>query len=158
DRCEHIPFGTLQFGDEIMSTRKGNVIFLEDVLNEAVARVRAIIEERNPGLAAKDEVAEKVGVGAGIFNDLSHNRIKDISFQWESVLSFDGDTGPYVQYTHARACSVLRKAKALGAGPLDVAAADADWTDDELRLVRLLGRFPQVVAAAAQGREPSTVA
>lgn len=155
---EHIPFGTLQFGDEIMSTRKGNVIFLEDVLNEAVNRVREIIKERNPSLEDPDQVAEMVGVGAVIFNDLVHNRIKDISFQWESVLNFDGDTGPYVQYTHARACSVLRRAEEQGATPMEEGFDQVEWDDAEMRLIRLMGRFSQSVAAAAFGREPSTVA
>jgi len=155
---EHIPFGTLQFGDEIMSTRKGNVIFLEDVLNEAVTRVKQIIAERNPSLKNADEVAEAVGVGAVIFNDLVHNRIKDISFQWEDVLNFDGDTGPYVQYTHARACSVLRRADEQGARPMSDGFDRLEWEDSEMRLVRLLGRFGETVDAAAKGREPSTVA
>lgn len=158
DSMEHIAFGTLQFGDEIMSTRKGNVIFLEDVLNESVRRVTSIIEERNPELENKEEVAEHVGVGAVVFNDLVHNRVKDVVFEWDSVLSFEGDTGPYVQYTHARACSVLRRAKEAGYTPLADGFTDREWHDGELTIVRLLGRFVETVAQAMQAREPSTVA
>lgn len=155
---EHIAFGTLIFGEEIMSTRKGNVIFLEDVLNEAVERVRQIIEERNPTLADKDQVAEMVGVGAVVFNDLVHNRIKDVVFEWDRLLNFDGDTGPYVQYTHARACSVLSRGEEQGELPLESGFSDHEWEDQEIDLIRLLGRFAEVVETAKDAREPSTVA
>lgn len=158
DRLEHIAFGTLIFGEEIMSTRKGNVIFLEDVLNEAVERVRQIIEERNPTLADKERVAEMVGVGAVVFNDLAHNRIKDVVFEWDRLLNFDGDTGPYVQYTHARACSVLSKGREQGELPLESGFAEYEWEDEEIDLIRLLGRFGEVVETAKEAREPSTVA
>ncbi len=106
----HVPFGKVSLEGAKLSTRKGNVINLEDLLGKAIEKTREIIEEKNPNLDNKDEVARKVGVGAIIFNDLSNNRIKDIVFSWDEALNFEGETGPYVQYTHARACSVLAKA------------------------------------------------
>ncbi len=109
NKCKHISFGMLNFQDEIMSTRAGNVIFLEDVLNRAINLVMKIIEEKNPTLQNKDEVAKIVGIGAVLFSDLSSRREKDITFKWEEILNFDGRTGPYVQYTYVRTQSVLRK-------------------------------------------------
>ena len=86
------------------------MVLLEDLLNQAVAKAREIIEEKSPNLENKDEVARQVGIGAVVYTDLSNNRIKDIDFRWDRALNFDGESGPYVQYTHARCCSVLRKA------------------------------------------------
>jgi len=110
DKLVHVPFGQVSLEGAKLSTRKGNVIMLEELLTKSVERVREIIEAKNPNMPNKDEVARQVGVGAIVFNDLSTNRIKDVVFSWEEALNFDGETGPYVQYTHARACSVLRKA------------------------------------------------
>ena len=126
DRYEHIAFGTIRLGDEAMSTRRGNVVFLEDLLDEATGRARAIIDERNPGLADKDEVAEMVGIGAVLFYFLMFNRMKDISFDWAAALNYEGDSGPYVQYTYARAGSVLRRADAevLPVAELNTGALD----------------------------------
>ncbi len=159
DRAEHIPFGQIRIGDEQLSTRRGNVVFLEELLDQAVARVRAIIEERNSELDAKDEVAEAVGVGAIVFNDLFHNRIKDISFDWESVLSFEGDTGPYVQYTHARAASLIRRSHD------DLGEPDSSWIDasqldepETFQLVKRLAEYPDVLKRAQEEREPSEIA
>jgi len=109
-RMLHVPFGMVSLSDGKMSTRKGNVIFLEDVLDEAVARVMAIIEEKNPELPNKLAVAEILGVGAVIFFDAINDRIKPITFDWDRVIALDGDTGPYVQYAHVRILSILRKA------------------------------------------------
>ncbi|UHA72165.1 arginine--tRNA ligase [Paenibacillus sp. 481] len=106
----HVPFGRVSLEGMSLSTRKGNVVKLDDLLKQAIAKIQSIIEAKNPHLENKEEVARQVGVGAVIFNDLSANRIKDIVFSWEDALNFEGETGPYVQYTHARACSVLRKA------------------------------------------------
>ena len=106
----HTPFGMVSLPEGKMSTRKGNVIFLEDVLDEAVARVGAIIEEKNPDLADKDAVAEMLGMGAVVFFNALNDRVKPITFTWDRVIALDGDTGPYVQYAHARILSVLRKA------------------------------------------------
>ena len=102
-------FGTVRFADKKLSTRKGDVIFLDELLNEAVAKTLEIINVKNPELENKEEVAKKVGIGAIIFTYLKNHRERDIVFNWEEMLSFDGETGPYVQYTYARAKSILRK-------------------------------------------------
>lgn len=109
-RMTHTPFGMVKLPDGKMSTRKGNVIFLEDVLDEAVARVLAIINEKNPALVNKGAIAEMLGMGAVVFFDALNDRVKTITFTWDRVIALEGDTGPYVQYAHARICSVLRKA------------------------------------------------
>jgi arginyl-tRNA synthetase len=109
-RLTHTPFGLVRLPEGRMSTRKGNVIFLEDVLDEAAERVAAIIQEKNPDLPDKAAVAEMLGMGAVNFFDAMNDRIKPITFEWDRVIALDGDTGPYVQYAHARICSVLRKA------------------------------------------------
>jgi len=109
-RMLHTPFGMVKLPEGKMSTRDGNVIFLEDVLDEAVNRVLAIIEEKNPDLADKHGVAEMLGIGAVVFFDAMNDRVKPITFTWDRVIALDGDTGPYVQYAHARICSVLHKA------------------------------------------------
>ena len=152
--CVHVAFGMVSFEGEALSTRKGNVVHLEDLLNQAVVKAREIIEEKSPNLENKDEVARQVGIGAVIYTDLSANRIKDIDFRWDRALNFDGESGPYVQYTHARCCSVLRRAG-------DFACVAPDWsalTDDEAQaLLRLLSRFPDVIREAAEKYEPSMV-
>ncbi|HHT27549.1 MAG TPA: arginine--tRNA ligase [Firmicutes bacterium] len=157
DRYEHIPFGTIRFGDQAMSTRRGNVVFLEDVLNEASARALAIIEARNPNLAQKEQVAEQIGIGAVLFRFLVYSRMKDISFDFASALSFEGDTGPYVQYTYARAGSVLRKAAQVecNSTQLDYAGLNSA---EEMTLIKELERFPDVVEAAEAAREPAGIA
>lgn len=108
---EHVAFGRVSIEGMSLSTRKGHVVKLEDVLQKAIDKTRDIIEARNPDLENKDEVAKQVGVGAIVFHDLKGNRITDIQFTWEDALNFEGETGPYVQYTHARTCSVIRKAR-----------------------------------------------
>ncbi|MBI2565106.1 arginine--tRNA ligase [Candidatus Woesearchaeota archaeon] len=107
----HVSFGLYRFQEGKMSTRKGKIIFMEDVLNQAIEKTKKIIEEKNPELKDKEYVAKQIGVGAIIFGDLVNDRIRDILFDWDKILDFEGDTGPYVQYTHARACAILRKAK-----------------------------------------------
>jgi len=109
-RMLHTPFGMIKLPEGKMSTRKGNVVFLEDVLDEAVMRVLAIIEEKNPELPNKEAVAEMLGMGAVVFFDALNDRVKPITFTWDRIIALDGDTGPYVQYAHARILSVLRKA------------------------------------------------
>ena len=108
--CVHVPFGLVSMEDGTMSTRQGRVVFLEDVLNRAVEQTKQIILEKNVTTENIDETAHDVGVGAVVFNELSNYRIKDYVFSWDKVLNFEGETGPYVQYTHARACSILRRA------------------------------------------------
>ncbi len=115
-RMLHTPFGMVSLPEGKMSTRKGNVIFLEDVLDEAVSRVLAIIEEKNPDLPGKEGVAEMLGLGAVVFFNALNDRAKPITFTWDRVIALDGDTGPYVQYAHARILSVLRKAGGDWAG------------------------------------------
>ena len=152
--CVHVSFGMVSFEGEALSTRKGNMILLEDLLDQAVAKARQIIEEKSPNLENKDDVARQVGIGAVVYTDLSNNRIKDIDFRWENALNFDGESGPYVQYTHARCCSVERKAP-------DFTGVIPDWsalTDDEAQaLLRLISRFPDVIREAAAKYEPSMV-
>lgn len=115
ERAEHILFGRMHMKDGGMSTRKGNVILLEEVLDEAVLRAEKIVEEKNPGLADKKEVAEKVGIGAVKYNILSQNRMTDITFEWDRMLSLEGNSAPYLQYSYARAKSILRKAESAEA-------------------------------------------
>ena len=107
---EHVPFGMVRLKEGKMSTREGNIIKLEDLLNEAISRALKVIEEKNPELEDKEDVAKKVGLGAVIFNDLSNNRIKDEIFDWDMMLNFQGETGPYIQYIYVRTKSVLEKA------------------------------------------------
>lgn len=155
DRCIHVPFGTILFGKESMSTRKGNVIFLEDILDQAVAKVHEILKERDLPEVQRTCIAEKVGVGAVIFNELFHNRIKDIEFDWDRIISFEGDTGPYVQYTLTRTKSLLCKAhdRVLNKFKPEY------LTDDEAQtLVRQLERFPHMIEKAGHNNEPSLVA
>ena len=152
----HIPYGLVSLGGEKLSSRDGNVIFAEDILLEAISKIRDIIETKNPELPDKDDVAKKVGVGAVIFNDLYNQRIKDVSFRWEHLLNFEGETGPYVQYTYARCSSILRKVSDYDPS----ADVDASFLTDEasMQLVKELERFPEVVAEAAKRYEPSVVA
>ncbi len=158
--CIHVPFGLVSLaGGVTMSTRKGQVVFLEDVLNQSVEKTADIMRDKGVDEALIPEVAHQVGIGAVVFNELSNNRIKDYVFDWDRVLNFDGETGPYVQYTHARCCSVLRKAdpadveKAL-AGGVDTAKITGDSAYD---LVKLLYRMPAVIEEAGGKYEPSVV-
>jgi arginyl-tRNA synthetase len=149
--CVHVDFGLIKFNAEKMGTRRGNIIFLEDVLDRAVELAEQIVHEKNPALPNKRAVAEMVGIGAVVFADLSTRRLRDVNFEWEKVLTFEGETGPYVQYTHARACSVLRKAE-------QAVRADADCgplaQDEDFALVRLLVDYPNVLHRAAEHYEP----
>ena len=150
DQLAHVPFGLMRFSGGKLSTRQGNVLLMKDLINEAVAKIKEIIEQKNPQLANKDEVAEQVGIGAVIFNDLYNSRIKDVEFSWEKMLNFEGETGPYVQYTAARCASVIKKS--------DVGYADADpkklTNDDEFELVKALYTFPEKIIEAANKYEP----
>lgn len=156
DGLVHIPYGLVSLGGEKLSSRDGNVIYAEDILLEAISKIRDIIEQKNPDLEDKDTVARYIGVGAVIFNDLYNQRIKDVSFRWEHLLNFDGETGPYVQYTYARCSSILRKVDDYDpAAPVDIRFL----TDEaSLGLLKELSRFPAVVKEAANRYEPSVVA
>ena len=151
---EHVSFGMVSYEGRALSTREGYVVYLEDLLNKAIEKAREIIEEKSPNLPNKDEVARQVGVGAVVYFDLHNERIKDIDFRWERALSFEGETGPYVQYTHARCCSVLRKAQAY-------ADAEPDYgvlcDDEALDVLMLISRFPEVVRKAMDQNEPSLI-
>lgn len=152
-KCEHVAFGMVSFEGQTLSTREGRIVYLEDLLNTSIQKARAIIEEKSPDLENKDEVAKQIGVGAVVFFALYNNRIKDIDFWWDRALNFDGETGPYVMYTHARACSVLRKAGDCDAAPDYSALSDPEAQD----VVRLLGQFPEVAKAALVRSEPSMI-
>ncbi len=157
--CVHIPFGLVSLEEGTMSTRHGRVVFLEDVLNRAVEETKKIIREKGVATDNIDETAKQVGIGAVIFQELSNNRIKDYVFSWDKVLDFNGETGPYVQYTYARAASLMRRAdeKALAkaqAGDIDVSYIRSDAAYE---LVKLLEAFPAAVSEAAQKYEPSVV-
>ena len=151
---EHISFGTMSFREGKMSTRQGNIIFLEEVLDKAISSVSKIIEEKNPGLEKKKRVAEEVAVGAIIFGDLKNDRIKDITFDWDKVLSFEGETGPYAQYTHARCCSILRKAKKKPK------IADMKYLKEkeEFEVIKTLEKFPKAIESSLSHCKPHILA
>lgn len=152
----HVPYGLVSLEGGKLSTRSGNVIYAEDILRESIAKIREIIEEKNPNLPDKDQVAQIVGIGAILFNDLYNQRIKDVTFTWEKILNFDGETGPYVQYTYARAASVLRKA---GVTEVDEDIDFSVLTDDaSMNLLKEMTRYPEVVKDASEKLEPFVVA
>ena len=152
--CIHVPFGMVSLEDGKLSTRQGKVVFLEDVLNKAVESTLAIMEERNPDLENKEEVAKQVGVGAVMFQELFNNRIKDYVFSWGKLLSFEGETGPYVQYTHARANSLLEKGEFSLETKIDYSLLKEN---DEINLIRLLYKFPEIVVDSMEKLEPSFI-
>ena len=158
--CIHVPFGLVSLEEGTMSTRHGRVVFLEDVLNRAVEQTKEVIKEKNVNTECIDETAQMVGIGAVMFQELSNNRIKDYVFSWDKVLNFDGETGPYVQYTHARAASVLRNAEAAADKALaNAATADMSYIggDSAYELAKLIYRFPEAVLDAGEKYEPSVV-
>ncbi len=150
----HIPYGLVSLESGKLSTREGNVIYAEDLLNEAISKTLAIINDKNPDIPDKEETAKQIGIGAVIFNDLYNQRIKDVVFDWDKLLNFDGETGPYVQYTYARASSVLRRI-----GPIPDTIEYSLITDDPtMNLVKEIGRYPEAVQDAAERYEPSAIA
>lgn len=152
DKLVHVPYGTVSINGAKLATRTGNVILLKDLFAQAIEKVAEIMNEKNPNLENKDKVAEAVGVGAIVFYYLSSNRIRDINFVLEDALSFDGNTGPYVQYTYARTCSLIEKSKGRAFGEEMVFS-----TDEERELVKALARFPEKVIEALESYEPSVV-
>ncbi|MDK8392095.1 arginine--tRNA ligase [Lactobacillus gasseri] len=153
DNIHHIPFGLITQGGKKLSTRKGNVVFLDKVLKDAVSLAEQQIEEKNPNLANKDQVAHDVGVGAVVFHDLKNDRMDNFDFDLEEVVRFEGDTGPYVQYTNARAQSILRKAnKEIS---MDNLSLNDDWS---FAVAKAIADFPAIVAKASEKFEPSIIA
>lgn len=150
----HVPFGMVALEEGTMSTRKGRVVFLESVLRQAIEKTKETMLAKNPNAENVDEIAKQVGVGAVVFQELSNSRIKDYTFSWERTLSFEGETGPYVQYTHARCCSVLRKAN------MDV-TADVDYSvlsdADSSEVLKLIASFNDSILAAMRKNEPHIV-
>ena len=155
DGLIHVPFGMVLLPTGKMSTREGNIIRLDDLLNEAIERAKEIIQQKNPDLENKEEVAKKVGIGAVIFNDLANNRVKDEIFDWNTILNFQGETGPYIQYTYVRTKSVIEKAS-QGVIP-DVQSLDVDLLNEEysIKIVKLIYSFEDVLKQVTDKNEPS---
>ena len=153
DNIHHIPFGLITQGGKKLSTRKGNVVFLDKVLKDAVSLAEQQIEEKNPNLSNKGQVAHDVGVGAVVFHDLKNDRMDNFDFDLEEVVRFEGDTGPYVQYTNARAQSILRKANQEIS--MDNLSLDDDWS---FAVAKALADFPSIVEKASEKFEPSIIA
>ena len=151
DQLVHVPYGTVSLNGAKLATRTGNVVLLKDLFALAIEKVSSIMKEKNPNLENASEIAEAVGVGAIVFYYLSNTRMKDINFVMEEALSFDGNTGPYVQYTYARACSVLGRAGEIADAPVEIT------TEEEAALVKTLCRFGERVTAAIADYEPSYI-
>lgn len=150
---EHVPFGMVLLKTGKMSTREGNMVKLEDLLKEAVLRAKNVIEEKNPNLENKESIAQKVGIGAVIFNDLSAARIKDEIFDWDTILNFQGETGPYIQYTYVRTKSILEKIEAIPvAENIDVEVLEDEYSQE---ILKLLYDFQDILINVIQKSEPS---
>ncbi len=152
--CAHVDFGLIRFDTSKMSTRRGATILLEDVLDEAIRRAKKIIEEKNPDLADKDQVAKDVGVGAVVFGDLASKRVKDVDFDWDRMISFEGETGPYVQYVHVRLCGILRKFAKPVPEQTDLTLLQEP---EELALAGHILDFGAQLRRAAEANEPSVI-
>ena len=150
---KHIPFGMVSLQTGKMSTREGNIVKLEELLNESITRAKEIIEEKNPELEDKEEVAKKVGVGAVIFNDLSNSRIKDEIFDWNQILNFQGETGPYIQYTYVRTKSVLEKAGYIPT--IKEIKVDKLLDETSINIIKLIYNFENTLIQVTEKEEPS---
>lgn len=153
DELVHVPYGTVSINGEKLATRTGNVILLRDLFAESIAKVELIMKEKNPDLPNRDKISEEVGVGAIVFYYLSSNRIRDINFMMEDALSFEGNTGPYVQYTYARTCSVLSKSGYCGCDDAELTVT----APEEASLLKTLSRFEESVRDAIAAYEPSVI-
>lgn len=153
DNCVHIGTALVKFADRKLATRKGDVIFAKDVINEAIDKTAEIIESKNPNLKNKDLVAKQIGIGAIIFTFLKNSRERDVVFSWEETLSFEGESGPYVQYSYVRGSSILNKA-----GIIDHEAdISVLTTEDEFNLIKILGSFNDALKEAAERYEPFVI-
>lgn len=152
----HVPFGMIQLKSGKMSTREGNVVKLEDLLKESISRVKEIIEKKNPELKDKEKIAETIGIGAVIFNDLYNSRMKDEIFDWDEMLNFNGETGPYLQYIYVRTNSILKKAGYIP----ELKDVDAQELNDEgaINIIKILYSFEDVIKQAAEKNEPYIIA
>lgn len=150
----HVPFGMVALEEGTMSTRKGRVVFLEDVLKQAVEKTKEIVLSKNPNAKNVEQIAKQVGVGAVVFQELSNSRIKDYTFSWSRTLSFEGETGPYVQYTHARCCAVLRKAEEEGTADINY---DLLSEGDGAEVLKVIGSFNKAILAAMRKNEPHII-
>ena len=150
----HVPFGMVALEEGTMSTRKGRVVFLEDVLKQAIEKTKETVLSKNPNAKNVDEIAKQVGVGAVVFQELSNSRIKDYTFSWERTLSFEGETGPYVQYTHARCCAVLRKANEEVTTDINY---DLLSSGDAAEVLKVIGSFNKSILSAMRRNEPHIV-
>jgi arginyl-tRNA synthetase len=157
ERLRHIDFGLIHFKDGAMSTREGKVIFLKEVIDKAVALALKIIEEKNPDLENSAEVAKSVGIGAIRFFDLASKRSRDVGFDWAEILSFEGETGPYLLYTHVRLTSLLAKGGFLSADLMS-AQVCTNPNEEEFQVAKQLAHFPKILESAAKDCEPSYVA
>lgn len=156
DKLVHVPYGTVSINGEKLATRTGNVVLLKDLFAQAIEKVQKVMAEKQSDIADAEEVSKAVGVGAIVFNYLSNNRMRDINFVLEDALSFDGNTGPYAQYTYARTCSIAAKAKESAVAAKDAASCTVT-APEEAELVKVLSRFPEAVSAALREYEPSLV-
>ena len=156
-RAVHVPFGlVVDKNGEKIGSRKGNSVFLEDILNESINKSKKIIEEKNPNLENKDDVARKIGVGAIIFNDLYNSRIKDEIFDWDTILNFQGETGPYMQYIYVRTKSLMEKANYVP--DINKVNFDLLQEDEVIDMAKLLYDFSNTIILAAEKNEPSIIA
>lgn len=154
-RLKHIEFGWVKFGEKTMSTRRGNIVLLDDVLATAISRITDQMRAKNPDMPQLESVARQIGVGAVIFSQLSVRRQTDVNFVWEQVLTFEGESGPYLQYTHARLASLLRNYKREIMMP---ASFESLRSPEELRVLELLADFPQIVEEAGKQYDPFGIA
>ncbi|MDQ0339232.1 arginyl-tRNA synthetase [Caldalkalibacillus uzonensis] len=154
-RCHHIEFGVMKIEGEIGSTRKGKGVLLHEVLEQAIKKAEVIINEKNPSLANKKEVAKAVGIGAIVFNDLKQHRTREVNFKWDEAFNFEGKTGPYVQYTHARISSLLRRAGDLKIEPVTHAVYEQPLTWE---IIYTLYQYPSVLVETVKKDDPSQIA